>query len=105
MRHAIVLTALLGLTACYHTTVTELPDNQKLVTFTNDAPPPFAYTSPILAEDVALWHASGACPAGFKVTKESLDLGSFPHSYSVIVACKVPPPVMQPVSDATPAPR
>ena len=93
MRHTLVLAAVaLALAGCYHTTVTQLPANQRRVTFYNDAPPPFAHTSPLLAEDVALWTASGACPDGFKVGEEALDLGSFPNSYSIVVACKPPAP-------------
>ena len=100
MRRAIAIAALLTLSACFHTTVTELPDNQRRVTFVNDARPPFAYTSPIFAEDMALWRAGDACPHGFKVTDESLDLGSYPNNYSIVVQCRVPPPiVVQPVAE------
>jgi hypothetical protein len=92
MRKMLVLTAALPLLAgCYHTTVEQLPDNQRRVTFYNDSPPAFSYTSPILAEDVALSSAGQACPAGFKVTEEAIDLGSFPHNYSIVVACNLPP--------------
>ena len=89
MRKMLVLTAVLPLLAgCYHTTVTELPDNQRRVTFYNDAPAAFVNTSPIIAEDVTLSAADYACPSGFKVMQEAMDLGSFPHSYSVVVECK-----------------
>ena len=81
---------LLALSGCYHTTVAPLPDGEHLVSFVNDAPPPFAFTSPIFAEDVALWRATDVCPTGFKVTHEALDLGSFPHSYNIVILCKVP---------------
>jgi hypothetical protein len=101
MRRIIMSAALLGLAGCYHTTVTELPDNQRRVTFVNDVRPPFANTSPILAEDAALWRASHACPTGFKVMQENLDLGSYPNAYSIVVQChdivtaQEPPPVVQ----------
>ena len=91
MRHLLVFAAtLLALTGCYHTTVVDMPDGQKLVSFVNDSPPPFTYTSLVSAEDVTLWRASSACPAGFKVTREIPDLGSYPNTYSVVVTCKVP---------------
>jgi hypothetical protein len=91
MRKLLVLTAVLPLLAgCYHTTVTELPDNQRRVTFVNDSPASFVNTSPIIAEDVTLWAADYACPSGFKVKQEAMDLGSFPHSYSIVVECKPP---------------
>lgn len=97
MRHMLVLAAALPfLTGCYHTTVAPLPDGQQRVTFYDDSPPPLGWTSPILAEDVALWSAGGACPAGFKVTDQALDLGSYPHSYSIIVQCKTNAVVMRP---------
>lgn len=91
MRKMLLLTAALPMLAgCYHTTVTDLPDNQRRVTFYNDSPAPLASTSPIIAEDVALWSADSACPDGFKVNRESMDLGSFPHSYSIVIECKPP---------------
>lgn len=91
MRNLIVsAAALLALTGCFHTTVKELPDDERLVSFVNDMPPPFAHTSIILAEDVTLWRASSVCPSGFKVTREAIDLGSYPHSYNVVVKCRVP---------------
>jgi len=91
MRKMLILTAALPLLAgCYHTTVAQLPDNQRRVTFYNDSPAPFANTSPIIAEDVALWSAYRACPNGFKVNHEALDLGSYPNSYSIVVECKPP---------------
>lgn len=92
MRKTLVMAALaLSLAGCYHTTVTPLPDNQQRVTFYNDAPAPFANTSPIIAEDVALWTASDACPNGFKVGDEAIDLGSYPNTYSLVVQCKASP--------------
>lgn len=91
MRKMLVLAAALPLlSGCYHTTVSQLPDNQRRVTFYNDAPPPFVYTSPLLAEDVAMWSAGRACPDGFKVNGEAIDLGSYPNSYSIVIACKPP---------------
>ncbi len=96
--------ALLALSGCYHTTVVDLPDGQRLVSFVNDAPPPFAHTSPILAEDVTLWRAAAACPTGFKVTSEALDLGSYPHSYNIVVQCKVPISAMAVPVPPPPAP-
>lgn len=89
MRKMLVLAAALPLLAgCYHTTVAPLPDGQQRVTFYDDSPPPLGWTSPILAQNVALWSAGGACPTGFKVTNQSLDIGSFPRSYSIVVQCK-----------------
>ena len=89
MRKMLVLAAALPLLAgCYHTTVAPLRDGQQRVTFYDDSPPPLGWTSPILAEDVALWSAGGVCPTGFKVTDQALDLGSYPHSYSIVVQCK-----------------
>jgi hypothetical protein len=91
MRKLFLLTAALPMLAgCYHTTITELPDNQRRVTFYNDSPAALANTSPIIAEDVTLWTADSACPNGFKVNQEAMDLGSFPHSYSIVVECKPP---------------
>jgi hypothetical protein len=104
---------LLALSGCYHTTVAPLPEGEHLVSFVNDAPPPFAFTSPIFAEDVALWRAADVCPTGFKVTHEALDLGSFPHSYNIVILCKVPitalnapvpPPMVEPAPPAPSAP-
>ncbi len=91
MRKMLLLTAALPLLAgCYHTTAAPLPDGQKRVTFYNDAPPPFTHTSLIIAEDVALWSAGQACPDGFKITDRAVDFGSYPHSYSIVIACKPP---------------
>jgi hypothetical protein len=104
MRHLLLsAAALLTLTGCYHTTVTDLPEGERLVSFVNDAPPPFAHTSVILAEDVALWRAADACPTGFKVTREIMDLGSYPHTYNIVVRCRVPVAAMStPVPAQTP---
>ena len=88
MRKSILIaTGALALGGCYHTTVTDLPDNQRLVTFVNDARPLFANTSVILGEDVALWRASHVCPGGFKVAQENIDLGSYPQAYSIVIKC------------------
>lgn len=89
MRNMLVLAAALPMLAgCFHTTIAQLPDNQRRVTFVDDSPPPLGWTSPVLAEDVTLWSAGHACPTGFKVTNEALDLGSFPRTYSIDVQCR-----------------
>ena len=88
MRTMFALAAALPMLAgCYHTTVAPMTDGQQRVTFYDDSPPPLGWTSPILAEDAALWTAGGTCPAGFKVTQESMNMGNYPHSYSIDVRC------------------
>lgn len=89
MRTMLILAAALPMLAgCYHTTVVPLSENQRRVTFVDDSPTPLGWTSPVLAEQVTLWSASDACPTGFKVAHEALDLGSYPHTYSIDVQCR-----------------